>query len=420
MYKTYFTQAIEMLKQNKFISIITIAGTALAIMMIMVIIVSESIKTTNIPPEVNRDRTLYILREWTKRKNGHGTSQNGTISYKVYKTYISEMKVPELHSAIAMEWEKSIITTPEDEMERIPMNLKPTDANYWKIMSFSFVSGKPFTQEDFNSGLKKAVITENTAKTLFGTQDALGKTININFISYTVVGIIKDVSPAFHYAYSDVYIPYTSRDAYETNWYRIMILAKNKQDFGLIESEIRAMERNFNSVDTEFDLELKGPYNHFAQEISRNSGEDPNIKSQIKKTIFILCVLLLVPAINLSSFSLSRIKKRREEIGIRKAFGAKKYVILIQVLYENLVTSLIGGIIGLLLSYVVVIWLKKWLLGINSDSIVPLEAFISLPIFIAVFIVCILLNLLSAGIPAYRASKVNIIDSLNQNNEKSW
>ncbi|MFV0328851.1 MAG: ABC transporter permease, partial [Dysgonomonas sp.] len=63
--------------------------------------------------------------------------------------------------------------------------------------------------------------------------------------------------------------------------------------------------------------------------------------------------------------------------------------------------------------------LKQWLLGIESDSMIPLETFISLPIFIAVFIICILLNLLSAGIPAYKASKVKIIDSLNQNNEKS-
>ncbi|MFV0329736.1 MAG: ABC transporter permease [Dysgonomonas sp.] len=419
MYKTYLKQAIEMLKQNKFISIITIIGTALAIMMIMVIIVTDSIKTTNIPPEINRDRTLYILREWTKRKDGKGNSQNGTISYKVYKTYISEMKVPELHSAIAMEWEKSVITSPENEMERVPMDLKPIDASYWKIMSFSFISGKPFSQEDFDSGLKKAVITENTSKTLFGTQDALGKTININFIPYTVVGIIKDVSPIFHYAYSNVYIPYTSREAYESNWFRIMVLAKDKQDFNLIDDEIRAMERKFNSVDTEWDLELKGPYNHSAQEISRYSSDEPDMKSQLRKTIFILCVLLLVPAINLSSFSLSRIKRRTEEIGVRKAFGAKKYIILIQVLYENFVTSLIGGVIGLTLSYIVVIWLKQWLLGIESDSMIPLETFISLPIFIAVFIICILLNLLSAGIPAYKASKVKIIDSLNQNNEKS-
>lgn len=419
MFKTYFKQAIEMLKQNKFISIITVIGTALAIMMIMVIIVTDSIKTTNISPEVNRDRTLYILREWTKRKDGKGNNQNGTISYKVYKTYISEIKTPELQSAIAMEWEKSTITTPENEMERMPMDLKPIDANYWKIMSFSFVSGKPFSQEDFDSGLKKAVITENTAKLLFGTQDALGKTVNIDFVPYTVVGVIKDVSRIFYYAYSNVYIPYTSRDAFESNWFRVMLLAKSKQDFGAIESEIRSIERNFNSVDAEWDLELKGPYNHSAQEISRNSGEDPDMKSQIRKTIFILCVLLLVPAINLSSFSLSRIKKRTEEIGVRKAFGAKKYIILIQVLFENLVTSFIGGIIGLILSYIVVIWLKQWLVGIESDSMIPLGTFVSLPIFIAVFIVCVLLNLLSAGIPAYRASKIKIIDSLNQNNEKS-
>lgn len=419
MYKIYFKQTMEMLKQNKFISIITIIGTALAIMMIMVIIVTDSIKTTNISPEINRDRTLYLLREWTKSKKGDGNSQNGTISYNVYKTYISEMKVPETHSAIVIEWEKSIITTPENEMERIPMDLKPTDANYWKIMSFPFASGKPFSQEDFSSGLKKAVITESTAQILFGSKDALGKTININFVPYTVIGIVKNVSPIFHYAYSDIYIPYTSRDSYESNWFRIMILAKDKHDFSLIDDEVRAMERKFNATDPEWDLELKGPYNHSAQEISRNSGNDPDMKSQIRKTVFILCVLLLVPAINLSSFSLSRIKRRTEEIGIRKAFGAKKYIILIQVLFENLITSLIGGIIGLTLSYIVVIWLKQWLLGIESDSMIPLSTFLSLPVFIAVFIVCVLLNLLSAGIPAYRASKVTIIDSLNQNNEKS-
>ncbi len=68
MYKIYFKQAIEMLKQNRFISIITIAGTALAIMMIMVIIVSESIKNTSIPPENNRDRTLYLKQERMKGK----------------------------------------------------------------------------------------------------------------------------------------------------------------------------------------------------------------------------------------------------------------------------------------------------------------------------------------------------------------
>ena len=80
MYKIYFKQAIEMLKQNKFISIITIIGTALAIMMIMVIIVSDSIKKASIPPEINRDRTMYLRYETKKSKDGNISNINSFIS----------------------------------------------------------------------------------------------------------------------------------------------------------------------------------------------------------------------------------------------------------------------------------------------------------------------------------------------------
>lgn len=78
--------------------------------------------------------------------------------------------------------------------------------------------------------------------------------------------------------------------------------------------------------------------------------------------------MLLIPALNLSGFSLSRIRKRMAEIGIRKAFGAKRHVILIQVLYENLITTLIGGVIGLGLSYGIVFGMRKWLLGIPPTA----------------------------------------------------
>lgn len=56
-------------------------------------------------------------------------------------------------------------------------------------------------------------------------------------------------------------------------------------------------------------------------------------------------------------------RKRMSEIGIRKAFGAKRHVILFQVLYENMLTSLIGGLLGLILSYPMVLWLRHWLLA---------------------------------------------------------
>ncbi|MFV0418813.1 MAG: ABC transporter permease [Dysgonomonas sp.] len=414
MYKIYFKQAIEMLKQNKLISIITIIGTALAIMMIMVIIVTESIKNISISPEPNRDKTMYLKFEIKKRKEGNGMNSNGVISYEIYKDYLSDLKQPDLVN-LQINWNKSVVTTAENKMDRKTMNLKLADANIWKIMSLSFLAGNPFSEQDFSSGLKKAVVSESTAKTLYGNIDVVSKTIIIDFKPYTIVGVVKDVSPIFNFAQSDIYIPYTSRSGYERDGFHILLLAKDKADFERIYEEIRMVEKKYNATNDEWNLTLMGPYSHSVQVIN-TSNLEPDVKGKTIKTVLTLCILLLIPAVNLSSFSLSGIKKRMEEIGIRKAFGAKKYIILIQVLYENLIVSLIGGVIGLVLSYAVVIWLKKWLLGIAGDAAIPLQALVSLPVFLGVFIACILLNLLSAGIPAYKASRANIIDSLNRNN----
>ncbi|MFT4223601.1 ABC transporter permease [Dysgonomonas sp.] len=415
MYKTYFKQAIAMLKQNKFTSFITISGTALAIMMIMVIIVSQSIKNTDISPENNRDRTLYI--KWQKKERIDKTNfRNRDVGYDTYKEYLSNLQTPELVTAICNEREYSIAST-ETHPIRLSLNNKFVDAAYWQFMSFSFIDGKPFTKEDFDSGLKKAVITESTARQLFrNTDNVVGKTIQVNFRPFAVSGIIKDVSPVFEYAFADIYLPFTTAKDYRHNGYTVLLLAKDKTDYQAIDEEIRLAERKYNATDSEWTLSLSGPYDHKAQQMNK-SADIPDIKKNNRRMAFILIVLFLIPAINLSSFSISRIKKRTEEIGIRKSFGAKKYTILIQVLYENLITTLIGGIIGLALSYYAVLELRNWLLGIEAGSAIPLETLVSPNIFAGVFIACLILNLLSAGIPAYKASRMKIVESLNRKSE---
>ncbi|WP_029906579.1 ABC transporter permease [Prevotella sp. 10(H)] len=416
MYKTYFKQAIEILKLNKFVSIITIIGTALAIMMIMVLIVTDSIKNISIAPENNRDRTLYI-KDLSKKGKKEERAWNGGVSYADYKNYLSELKSPEYTVVIDNTWNGGNFMVKENEgNQRFMTNTKMTNADFWKVMSFSFIEGRPFTQEEFDSGILNAVISEKTAKKIYGNTSPIGKNIEIDFKDYKVIGVVKDVPETFGYAYSEIYIPYTSKPGYQNRYYRLLFLMKNKEDFPMLDEEFREAERKFNAIDTEWNLTLRGPYTHQQQQIAVYSNVDPDYGKATRKTIFIISILLLIPAVNLSSFSMSRIKKRTEEIGIRKAFGAKKYIILIQVIYENLITSLIGGIIGLILSYVVVIWLKEWLLGIGAESGIPLSALVSIPVFIGVFVVCFLLNLLSAGLPAYRASATKIVDSLNQKN----
>ena len=349
MYKTYFRQAVGMLKQNPFISVISILGTALAIMMIMTMIVTFQIKNASVAPEAFRDRTLYLVSFAVRDTSGGNKSYQsyGGLPYDALKNYIvPAMKTPELVVATV---NNVAVVKREGAKDALYQSVRGTDADYWKLYTHTFTAGKPYAREDFESGIRTAVLSETMAKMLFKGEDPIGKNIEIDFNSYRVTGIVRNVSPLFQEAYSEVWIPYTASPGYERSYYDVM---------------------------------------------------------------------LLVPALNLSGFSLSRIRKRMAEIGIRKAFGAKRHVILIQVLYENLITTLIGGVIGLGLSYGIVFGMRKWLLGIPADGSLPLNALVSGTTFLAIFVVCLVLNLISAGAPAYRASRMNIVDSLHQNNRK--
>ena len=117
----------------------------------------------------------------------------------------------------------------------------------------------------------------------------------------------------------------------------------------------------------------------------------------------------------------SRMKKRMEELGIRKAFGAQNKTLLMQILYENLLLTLLGGLIGLLISYGLIFMLKGWLLSKYDWDGSSLTASIDLSpgmlinpaIFGYALIFCLVLNLMSAFVPAWHALKRPIVDALN-------
>ena len=420
MYKIYFKQALLMLKQNKFISMIAIMGTALAIMMIMTIIVADEIKGISAPPEINRERTLHTDYQ-VKKDTTKNSWQSGSLSYDVVKDYLYPLKTPLYVSALtSLGSRPSSLAGREGSSEIINTHRRLTDATYWKIFSFSFIEGRPFSEEEFTSGIPVSVICESLGKKMFKGETVLGQTILINFKPYRIIGVVKDVSPVFKLAFSELWAPYSSLKK-ENLYFNVAMLAEKTSDFAAITAEVRNMEKKYNSENLPWTLFIKGPLNNqfYQKDLWGNSVEDiaQSIVIQNRKMIFILLILLMIPAINLSGLSLSRMKKRTEEIGIRKAFGAKRYTILIQVLFENLITSLIGGVIGLILSYIVIFQMRDWLLDIPSGSVIPADTLISIPVLLAVFAVCLVINLLSAGIPAYRASRMKIINSLNQNDK---
>ena len=125
----------------------------------------------------------------------------------------------------------------------------------------------------------------------------------------------------------------------------------------------------------------------------------------------LLLFLLLVPALNLMGVTQSAVQKRRSEMGIRKAFGATYGDLVRQVLYENGVITLVGGVLGLLLSFLLLPLCRSFLLE-KADTVLQSDMLFKPGLFLVALLFCLLLNLLSAGIPALRIARQQIAASL--------
>ena len=127
-----------------------------------------------------------------------------TWSPEAVKECFYSLEIPEAVSGYAMQLKP--LSIPGKRMYK-GYQIKYTDTGFWKVFSFRFLTGKPFTQADFDSGITQAVVSESVARKLYGTTDVVGKTVIIDLTTYTVCGVVKDVSRAADTAFGDVWVP---------------------------------------------------------------------------------------------------------------------------------------------------------------------------------------------------------------------
>lgn len=431
MYKVYLKQAMQMLRQNKFFSIIYITGTGLAITMVMILAILYYFRTGNIAPETNRDRMLVIQHGKILNKTegqGNGSSR---LSYPTIKECFYSMQTPEAVTAILPIGEQTeFIQTPRSD-EVYNGLVMGTDVAFWKIFQFRFLAGKPYREEEFTSGIRKAVVSESLARRLFNTSDATGKTFLLNFEEYQVSGVVEDVPSIAQFCYAEMWIPFTNRPSQiqGSKWcdfilghMQLYILAKKPGDFDAIRREAEENCRRYSANIPQYNFVLnEQPDTVLRAWLRTDSFASPKFMKLFIQIFSVIFLLLLVPSINLTGMTASRMKKRMEELGIRKAFGAQNRTLLLQILYENLLLTLLGGLIGLLISYGLIFMLKGWLLGNYDWDGSSLTASIDLSpgmlinpaIFGYTLIFCLILNLMSALVPAWRALRRPIVDALN-------
>lgn len=418
----YFKEAWASLKSQPLVSWVSIAGTTLAIFMIMVVVMIEDIQVAPYAPESNRDR--WLIQKCNSMVEINGDSQsNGGMSYKFIQQLFYAMETPEAVTAMAGMPSEALVSA--DAGTPFGAQLLEVDHGFWKVMDFSFISGSPFDKGDFDAGLPVAVVSESTARRLFGSSDAAGREFKINHVPYRVKGVVHDVSTLAQEAYADMWVPFSSTNVINFSWWEYMgrfkaiILPRSKSDIPKIREEYKNLMKK---IDDEvkvsgFEFVLhERPYDQETAVNTPSADQSPDMDAVRLHRYVIWSILLLIPAVNLSSMTHSRLCRRREEIGVRRAFGARKRGILTDLFIENLIITIISGLIGLILSVVFATFGAEYIFSAQAmtgiaTNISPMML-LNWKTFGLAMLFCLILNLLSASLPAWQAACTNIVNAL--------
>ena len=432
MIKDYIKQAWELMKQNLLFSSLYIIGTAMAICFTTVMAVAYYVKLAPLYPEYNRSQTYYSDNVRVQTPD-HKNTVNSAFSYTSLRDWLYPLKNVEAVSGVLQDADEHWIR-PSDSND-FSISAIYTDPGFFKIYEFEFIEGTPFSQADFDSGVRTVVISDRLAQKAFRqTTGVVGKMLNYDMNDYRVCGVVKAGSKLGSMSYSDIYLPYKTYPNYQNIFYYDVVGAFEARFLTKDAAQAKALQEELDAVIANVNQQHKGEWTVTMRPLRNHTSkvfDDVYYGNQYKVTPWILfkkffpiiLVLLLIPAFNLSGMISSRMEDRLAEMGVRKSFGASRSVLLSQVMWENLILTLAGGLVGLVVAWSMLLLGKSWVFTLfedypdalydNSVTITG-EMLFSPTVFISALLVCVIINLLSALIPAWNSLRKPIVSSLNE------
>jgi len=274
------------------------------------------------------------------------------------------------------------------------------------------LEGKAFTRQQVDNRDPVAVITADMKKEYFGdAPSVVGKYIEVDAIRYRVTGVVKNIPATTYMFYGDVYLPYTmSKEDFKDRGYQghylAILVARSAAEVGAMKQEWDQMVKKIPMENKQYDVLYSHAEPYIFSYVRSGHEEDSGFMYAITAmTIFVLLVTLL-PTVNLMNINVTRIMERSSEIGVRKAFGASSRTLVYQFIVENLILTFLGGLIGVIFSWIIIQVLN------HAELIDNLVLSINLSVLFYSLLACIFFGLLSGVYPAWRMSRLNVVDAL--------
>ena len=289
------------------------------------------------------------------------------------------------------------ITYKSNQIERT--QVWATTSEWERIGTFEVERGRYFTQHEASTGSNGAIIGYMVAEDLFENEDPIGKDIKIGAHKTRVIGVLKrEGKSMFSMIDYDniVMIPYSYGKVMTGNARRsgaVCIKARLDIPNGEVVGELKILMRKIRRLTP-------------AQDDNFAINELSSLDNQVGQIVGVLNIVgiiiggfaMVIGAFGIANIMFVSVKERTNIIGIQKALGAKNYFILTQFLYESVILSILGGILGLLLVYMGAYFVTNYL---------DFELVLSIKNILVGLGISAGVGLIAGFIPAYSASRLN-------------
>jgi putative ABC transport system permease protein len=414
MLRNYLLTAYKVFMRRKLFTAINLACIVLTLVVLMVI--TSMLETAFYPKGVEgkSDRMLQVALMRLDSSDGHRISHL-LLGYKLIDKYLKPLQGVERVSAVTMP--ETVAVYQGDRVTEL--QIRRADADYWKVMDFRLLAGRLPTPEDDIQGRSAAVLNQSSARKLFPgpAGGAIGRNIDVGGRTFQVIGVVGD---ELHLnAYADIWVPITSLESTDyrnllSDHFNALILARDPADLPRIRQQVERIAKTVQSDDpkewttTHFWADSK--LDLFARTLFQRYLEpDSGAGRLIAMIAGAMLLFMLLPALNLVNLNTGRIMERRSEIGVRKAFGATSFQLALQLVIENILLCLAGGLVALAATAGVLHWIEA------SDLIPYLKVDMDLAVFGYGLSIATVFGVLSGVLPAWRMSRLDPVHALKGN-----
>lgn len=440
MLLNYLKIAIKVLGRNKFFTFISLFGICFTLAILMLIVSYLQTELGNNAPFKNRSKITMINSVSMKQMVTDTTMVidsalvNNLMTYDTSYTYDDRSRSTTSSSGSLKLFQEhfqnmesisnySYNTSGETFNEyrngaKIVLDVCSTDERFWQIFNFKFLEGSPYDAALFEQGAQVAVIHDDLAQQYFGKRSGLiGEEINMDGKDYEVIGVIKN--PHHSNLDANIYVPtstskgYPWSDASYVGGFTGIFLKKNSKTNKDVHEEIQFItsQISMDAVERYNKIEIfaKTPNENFAQNMIYHEEASKSWRQFLMILVGFISLFIILPTLNLVNLNVSRILERSSEIGVRKAFGAHKSNIVFQFVFENVVLTILGGILGFIVAMVLIYLIN------DAGVLANIKLKMNVQFFAYGFLIILLFGIVSGFLPAYRMSRVHIVNALKEN-----